>query len=185
MVAPAAVLWWPETLHHVADDPDCLADFAYVVLEELVDHRVVLISWPWPQADRRGRLSWSSSAAQDPSVATLDQELLRYQLYRPSRLQRLPRIGDVFAATRLGPGWNRGLVGDVRTLFEGPLYDISADAREAAKLAYQGAVATVRAPELADEVDRGLLARAGQRRSARKARQLKLSPPPERRAPSR
>lgn len=181
-MTPAAVLWWPEALHHVADEPEGLADFAYVVLEELVDHRVVLMAWPWPWADPSGRLFWPTPADQGARVATVDQELLRHQLYRPSRLQRLPRLGDVFAASGLGPGWGEdALVGDVRTLFAEPMYDISADAREAAKLAYQGAVSTVRELGLADEEDRGLLAKAGHRRGALKAKQLKLSPPPERR----
>jgi hypothetical protein len=179
MVRAKSVLWWPEALHAVAAEPEGLADFAYVVVEEIVDHRLELMSWRWPWADTSGRLFWQTGDDLEPLTATVDDDLLRYQLYRPSRLRRVPRLGDVFAAAGLGPGWGEPVpVGDVRTLFEGPVFDISPDAREAAKLAYQGAVSPVRPPSAADDTDRALLSKAGDARARLKARPLTISPPP-------
>ncbi len=178
MVGRASVVWWPEALHHVAAEPEALKDFAYVVLEELVDEEVVLMSWSWPHADRQGHLYWRGGKVHEPSTAVVGRNQLRHQLYQPSRLKRLPRLGDVYAATRLGPGWAAEQpVPDVRTLFDGPVYDISADAREAAKLAYLGAVATVRAPRRSSDLDHRLLGEARQHRTRLRAKALKLSPP--------
>lgn len=179
MTARTGVNWWPEALQAVAGSPEQLADFAYVVLEELVDHRVVLMAWSWPKADNAGHLFWSSRDEARPLVAIVDQDRLRAQLYRPSRLQRSPRLGDVYAASRLGPGWGDAKpVTDVRTLFDGPLYDISADAREAAKLAYYGAVATVRRSRTTDRDDAALLSRAAEHRSRLRAKELRLAAQP-------
>ena len=179
MLDDATVIWWPETLHAVAEEPTLLAGFAYVVLEEIVDRRVVLMSWSWPTADEQGHLVWPSGPEHDPRTATLSQETLRYQLYRPNRLRRAPRSGDVYASEGDGPGWDSDRpVSDARTLFGGRVYDVSADAREAAKLAYYGAVGTVRTAEMADPSDQELLRSATRRRSRLRAKELRLSPPP-------
>jgi len=180
VVSRAAVWWWPEALEGLTDKGSkTLRRFAYVVLEELVDEQVVLMAWPWPHADQAGHLYWSPTAEQNPPTAAIDRGLLQHQLYRPNRLQRVPRLGDVYAASGLGRGWDAGEpVLDARQLFEGPLYDITADAREASKLAYLGAVATIRAPQATDGVDQQLLAQASKRRARLTARELRLSPPP-------
>jgi hypothetical protein len=156
-----------------------VAQFSYVVVEELVDVRVVLMAWPWPEADDQGRLFWTLAADSSPKNAVVSRDLLRQQLYRPSRLLRRPRLGDVYAASRLGPGWeDRRPITDVRRLFDGPAYDISADAREAAKLAYQGPAAPfIQTIKAEDPLDSRLLDQAAVRRRRLAAKPLKLYQP--------
>jgi hypothetical protein len=175
------VLWRPEALQAATQDGVDLGDFAYVVVEESVDRLIVLIAWPWPEADDQGRLFWPGESESDYKTAVTTRDLLRYQLYRPSRLVRLPRLGDVYAASHLGPGWeNSNLVTDVRQLFDGDVYDISADAREAAKLAYQGAAAPALTTRAASELDRRLLSEAASQRGRLLAKRLKIAAPPSR-----
>jgi hypothetical protein len=91
----------------------------------------------------------------------------------------LPRLGDVYAASHLGPGWAvSNPVSDVRQLFDGDVYDISADAREAAKLAYHGAAAPALTTRAASDVDRRLLSEAATHRSRLTAKRLKITAPP-------
>lgn len=102
---------------------------------------------------------------------------MRAQLYEPNGIERRPRPGDTFALVASARGWRRARqVVDLRTLVDGAVYDISADAREAAKLAYQGSVAGVRsgAGQGAD------LAVARAARAQRSAPELVLGPPPRR-----
>src|SRR5215213_2948555 len=128
-----------------------------------------------------GRQFWPAEKESDYKSAVTTRDLLRYQLYRPSRLQRLPRLGDVYAASHLGPGWaTANLVTDVRQLFDGELYDISADAREAAKLAYQGASAPALTTRAASDLDRRLLSEAASHRARLTAKRLKITAPPSR-----
>jgi hypothetical protein len=175
------VLWRPETLVAATQAGEELGDFAYVVVEESVDRLIELLAWPWPEADDRGRLFWPAEKESDYKSAVTTRDLLRYQLYRPSRLQRLPRLGDVYAASHLGPGWaTANLVTDVRQLFDGELYDISADAREAAKLAYQGASAPALTTPAASDLDRRLLSEAASHRARLTAKRLKITAPPSR-----
>jgi hypothetical protein len=137
------VLWHPEALEAAAGAGVSMGDFAYVMVEELVDKLVLLMAWPWPEADDSGRVFWPVEHELNYKTAVTTQDLLRYQLYRPNRLQRMPRLGDVYAASHLGSGWeDSNPVTDLRELFDGELYDISPDAREAAKLAYHGAAAS-------------------------------------------
>jgi hypothetical protein len=72
------------------------------------------------------------------------------------------------------------VVTDVRQLFDGEVYDISADAREAAKLAYQGAAAPVSTADAPSEVDRRLLSEAANRRGRLTAKKLTITAPPTR-----
>ncbi len=176
MTSPEDPLWWPEALHRVIEDPEALAEYAYVVLEEAVDQRFVLLAWTWPRADVSGHLYWPERPERGPKSATIDGHLLRDQVYRPSRIHREPRLGDVYAAARLGQGWDSGeVVQDARTLFAGPVYDISAEAREAAKLSYLGALAPVEGVEEGNDEARRLLAEAARRREAMPVRTLKVS----------
>ena len=150
------VLWHPEALDAVGISAASVAQFSYIVVEELVDAWVVLMAWPWPETDDRGRLFWTLATDSSPKNVVVSRDLLRHQLYRPSRLLRRPRLGDIYAASRLGTGWeDRRPVADIRRLFDGPAYDISADAREAAKLAYQGPAApSIQKIEADDPLDR-------------------------------
>jgi hypothetical protein len=175
------VLWRPEALQAAMPGEQDVHDFAYVVVEESVDRLVELMAWPWPEADDQGRLFWPVEDESDYQTAVTTRDLLSDQLYRPNRLARAPRLGDVYAASHLGPGWqDSDVVTDVRRLFDGELYDISADAREAAKLAYQGAAASVSATGTATELDHRLLSEAARRRARLMAKKLTVKPPPSR-----
>ena len=171
-----AVGWWPESLQgDVAKRPEDLQDYRYVVVEEIRDRFVVLMAWPWPQADLLGRLFWATTDAPGPHTAIVPWELLDRQLYHREGMERGPRLGDVYAAERLGSGWDsKRAITNLLNLFPGRLFDISADAREAAKLAYQGAAAPVRS---ANRSEKNLLSEAARRRSelaAAPARSLDL-----------
>ena len=175
------VLWRPEALQAATQAGEELGDFAYVVVEESVDRLIVLIAWPWPEADDQGRLFWPPASESDFKTAVTTRDLLRDQLYRPSRLVRLPRLGDVYAASHLGPGWEgSNLVTDVRQLFDGEVYDISADAREAAKLAYHGAAAPALAKRAVSDLDHRLLSEAATQRGRLTSKRLKITAPPSR-----
>jgi hypothetical protein len=100
-------------------------------------------------------------------------------LYTPNRIRRAPRCGDTFAAPHgAGRPWTDALVDDLRDLLgEGGVYDISADAREAAKIAYHsslGAIApaAVMTDEARDESDHEL-----RRRSEEHLESLRVDPP--------
>ena len=153
-----------------------LDDWQYVVVEEVVGATVELMRWPWPRADNRGRLFWPADAEERVLTAAVPQRLVRLQLYRPNKLVRRPRAGDTFAAriSSRAPGWvGEQQVDDLADLFPGPVYDVSAEAREAAKLAYQGASAAIFHGSRYDD----LLAEAQEQRERRpRSRRLKVIP---------
>lgn len=168
------VPWFPASLHGVVASADELrAAWCYVYVEEVSDGIAFLERWPWPLADSRGRLVWPPEDRK--AVATLPEPLLRGQLYLPV-LRRAPRSGDVFAV-RHGPesGWGSGsLAQDARALLGDHAVDVSADARHAAKLAYQGSLVTpVPSSRVSPQV------RADSRRRDRRltARELRVDPP--------
>lgn len=164
---PASPPWWPPSLSGAVRSAAGLRrEWQYVVVEEVVGATVELLRWPWPLADPLGRLFWDDDADDRVMTAAVPQRLLRLQLYRPNSLVRRPRAGDTFAAriTAKADGWDLAApVDDLTGLFPGPLYDVSADAREAAKLAYQGSSSAVfdgsRDQEMLDESHRSREAR--------------------------
>lgn len=138
--------WWPPSLHGAVRSAEKLrAEWQYVVVEEVVGATVELMRWPWPSADRYGRLVWEDDADDQVMTAAVPQRLVRLQLYRPNQLRRRPRAGDTFAIrAKTAAGWDGdGPVDDLAAVFPGAVYDVSADAREAAKLAYQGSSSAV------------------------------------------
>jgi len=160
------VPWAPEDLPVTGAQ---LASWSYVVLEEVIDRLALLRRWPWPSADSLGRLVWPGVTEHATQAAVLDLGVLTAQLYVPSGLRRQPRCGDTFAVETLGRGWRaRRDVTDVTALFSGRAYDISAAAREAAKLVYLASLAPVvplaRADgDTRDEVVAAVRARSEQR----------------------
>lgn len=137
--------------------PETLTRRWYVVLEEMVDDVALLRRWPWPRVDQLGRLVWPDGGEHDTDAVTIDIERLRTQLYLPNRILRVPRVGDTFCvAPPRGeqPRWRNRHVRDLRTVFPGDVYDVSADAREAAKLAYQAGLAAVIPPGKVDSAER-------------------------------
>ena len=171
----STVPWAPEDLPVPVEE---LAGFSYVVLEEIVGAQALLRRWPWPDVDPYGRLIWLEDGEHDGGAAAAPVELLRAQLYTPNKIRRRPRCGDTFAVRGSGDAaWQaEDQVGDLRTLLTGPVYDISADAREAAKLAYHAGLGAVLPEEKVDEQTRTEQARnLGARASLRP---LKIAAPP-------
>lgn len=173
----STVAWVPEDLQSQAEE---LAAFSYVVVEEMVGPLALLRRWSWPEVDQHGRLIWLEGSEHDSDAAAVTVELLRAQLYAPNGLRRRPRCGDTFAVR----GWAESggqaehQVTDLRELFTGSLYDISADAREAAKLAYHAALGAVPAAESVDEQVRAEQAKALRSRTSRQLRALRVAAPP-------
>lgn len=130
----------------------------YVLIEEIVDGVALLQRWPWPFADQLGRLVWASEAEVAEALVLL--RVLRHELYIPTGLQRDPRVGDVFAVEPMANSraWRtQRPVTHVRSLFVAG-YDVSADAREAARLAFFGSVAAVLPETAVAEEEHGFLA---------------------------
>jgi hypothetical protein len=172
------VPWAPEGLPVPVDALP--GSWSYVVLEEIVDDLALLYRWRWPVVDPLGHLLWPQATEHDTGSATINVALLRAQLYTPNGLMRRPRCGDTFAVARLQTGrWDRaGRVADVRHLFVEPVYDISADAREAAKIAYQGSLVAIRPPGAEDEDARSRQATMLRDRENQPLDALTIIPPP-------
>lgn len=129
---------------------DSLRLLRYVVLEEIVDGVVTLLAWKWPMVDSKGRLFWP---AEDPLEISIASEVLHQQLYAAARFKRTPRPGDTFAGQPGRLPDHSSSVEDLRPLFPDGLYDLSAEAHQAAKLAYQGSLSATReARERTDKV---------------------------------
>lgn len=175
----STVVWVPENLQGRTED---LAAFSYVVVEEVVGPLALLRRWSWPEVDQHGRLIWVGDSEHDSDAAAVTVELLRAQLYAPNGLRSRPRCGDTFAVR----GWAESdgqaehQVDDLRELFTGPLYDISADSREAARLAHHAALGAVRAAEAADEQLQAEPARTLRSQTGRQLRALRIIAPPRR-----
>jgi hypothetical protein len=173
-----AVPWFPSGLRRYANDAaELRAAWCYVVLEEIVDGVALLLRWPWPLADEKGRLFWRPDDDLDVESACIPVGALQEQLYRANKVQRAPRVGDTFAAPRRDSGgWNEpGTVPDVRALFPYEVLDVSADARMAARLAYQGSLVT---PLPRTEMDAGLVREAAAERSQLRPRPLRTDQAP-------
>jgi hypothetical protein len=178
MPAGSAVLWAPEDLPIPADD---LGAWSYIVLEEIVDDVALLRRWPWPVVDPLGRLLWPDGTEYESDDAAVDLELLKAQLYGPNRIEREPRCGDTFAAPRgADERWRSRRAEDLRDLLgAADVYDISADAREAAKIAYQSSLGAVQPEAVADEDAQREVERVLQLRAEVQLHPLRVSPPPQ------
>ncbi len=107
----------------------------YVVVDERLYGRLTLAVAPWPTVDRAGRLHFQPSSA----VGVEEEALQRAARESRQGLQeeaadRPIRIGDVFLV--------RELEGNDPSKW-GSIFDVSAQAREAAKTALHSAVAPV------------------------------------------
>jgi hypothetical protein len=149
--------WEPHALDKL--DP---GRFFYLVIDEIVGASLGLVLSDWPGVDEQGRLCFGGA----PRMLGADREALQSFVSEhrlPAALAQRPlRIGDAFAVrvirdalaevsdelaaqTRLEPlllpsQW-----------IEPPVYDVSADAREAAKAAFYAAVTPTLTPEEAAE----------------------------------
>lgn len=173
----SSVPWAPEDLPIDADEFD---RWSYVVLEEIVEDIAVLRRWPWPVVDPLGRLLWPDHAEHDTNEIAVDLELLKAQLYTANRIQRQPRCGDTFAVQGEAVHHSHDAPPhDLRDALGGSeLYDISADAREAAKIAYQSSVGAVHPAKAPDEASMASVQRELTRRAEHRLRPLRLRRPP-------
>lgn len=170
--------WVPRTLELALERRDLAERWAYVVVDEIVDSQVGLAISPWPRLDPEGRLLFADPERDQLVGVSLDRfrALLdgnRYLLliapagHRPDRdtaaalAGREVRIGDVFAVPRPAEGgWTRSGAGGETELAaaEDPVFDITFEAREAAKLAGAAAVA----PALSEDEARRYLDEEGE-----------------------
>ncbi len=175
----STVAWAPEDLPVPAEQ---LAGLSYVVVEEIVGRLLLLLRWSWPDVDCYGRLLWQPSSESACDAAAIDLGLMQAQLYTPNRIRRRPRCGDTFAvAGPAGPGWQgEQALDDLRQLFSGLVYDVSADAHEAARFAYHASLGAVPSAALVDQRTRDAQADTLQSRAARPLRALRIGAPPRR-----
>ncbi|HEX8768654.1 MAG TPA: hypothetical protein VF714_09805 [Jatrophihabitans sp.] len=173
----STVPWKPEDLPLPAEE---LPGLSYVVVEEVVGSLVLLRRWAWPDVDPLGRLIWLDESEYGAGAAAVSIDLLRAQLYAPSKLRRRPRCGDTFAVGgAVEAVWQaEEQVNDLRALFSGSVYDISADAREAAKLAYHAGLGAVPPVEKVDEQVQADQAKTLRARASRPLLPLKVVAPP-------
>jgi hypothetical protein len=120
---------------------------AYVVVDEIESDFIGLSISPWPTLDEWGRLRFGLGRAR--SIGTgrteLQRFLGRHRLPQGSA-DRPIRIGDVFAISLKEPVRANRIV-EPAAWIRPPVYDISADARDAAKASFYSAVAPTLDPK--------------------------------------
>lgn len=132
----------------------------YLVIDEIVGAVVGLALCPWPSIDEQGRLRFSVGAQTLGAGRDELQRFLASHRRPPETATRPIRIGDVFAVEVIPAALAE--VGEQlreqRRLepllapadwIEPPLVDLTATAREAAKISFYAAVAPTLAPERA------------------------------------
>lgn len=128
---------------HVDAEPDIasVADLSYIAVDEVSEGIATLLVSDWPELDERGRLRFPESepAAVDVSQAALEALLAANR--RPHDLAARPlREGDALAArTRLRRRPAARGRSSVSWIVP-PVFDITADARDAAKVAFFSAI---------------------------------------------
>ena len=143
--------WLPECLPPQARDR--LTGLRYLLVDEVVGDLVTLTVAPWPHADEHGRVRFTGDdgPADGAGHLVVHRRELHDQLYR-GWLRRDPRAGDVFAAEvaaevedRLQRGEDVALDKSLRlaTALPGVVCDITAEARNVAKLAFYAGMAGV------------------------------------------
>ena len=177
MAAIPTVPWAPEGLAIPTAEAGA---WSYVVLEEIVDGVALLRRWPWPVVDPLGRLLWPGGAEQRTDSATVPVTALTAQLYEPNGLLRRPRCGDAYALPSAAPTpWRTGRERrDLRDVFGPAVYDISADARDAVKIAYQSSLGAVQRVGTADPAARAVVAAQLEQRARQQLPRLTVSAPP-------
>jgi hypothetical protein len=140
-------------------------DLSYVVVDEIVGTSVGIALSAWPTLDDKGRLRFSEGAPKTLGADRLALESFLADHRLPRELAGRPlRIGDVFAVRTIESALARveeELAGPSRlqpflapeTWIEPPVYDVTPDAREAAKTSFYSAVAPILAPTEAALLD--------------------------------
>jgi hypothetical protein len=135
MRAPSRAPWLPPGLANRGK----VTDLSYIVIDELESGLCGLTITPWPTVDEYGRLRFDLTNATDVGtpVALLSAHLSAHRV--PKRLaHRPPRMGDVFATTVREPPGNSII--DPASWMGEEVIDLTADARDLAKVAFFAAV---------------------------------------------
>ncbi|HEV8250092.1 MAG TPA: hypothetical protein VGQ15_08975 [Gaiellaceae bacterium] len=147
--------WHPPALEGVD-----VAELSYIVVDEIVTPTCVLAVTEWPRVDRKGRVRFRLDAR--PHLVRVSvHELTRYLAKHRTGIRnkrREVRIGDVFAAVadtdQLPPPESEAEAHELGgsrltplTWLEPPVYDLTAPAREVAKIAQYSAVTPLLKPE--------------------------------------
>lgn len=163
--------WLPESLEPMVSQSD-LRSYIYVAVDELVEERVGLSVSEWPWVDASGRVRFA--AHEEPQLLGLPKDsflefVSERRIVRARRRREVTEadigfrrrplaIGDVFAVPKRAMPVLEDLEGHANreqaALDAGSssVYDVSADAREAAKVAFFGAVAEKLGPERAERI---------------------------------
>jgi hypothetical protein len=147
--------WLPRSLREHGLTRKTVRQLVYVVVDDIDDQVAVLAVYPWPVADKAGRVRFLH--LDDCRHVAISRQRLESQLYR-KLIRRPPRSGDVFGASLTEPArewlnthqdtmWPRAL----DSFLHGSVYDLSSDARGVAKLAYYAAMTPVLAKEHVDQ----------------------------------
>jgi hypothetical protein len=151
-------LWQPPSL-----DALDFARFSYLVVDEIVGGSLGLVLSDWPEVDEQGRLRFGGTATMLGADREALQSFLDEHRLPTDLAQRPVRTGDAFAA-RVIPGALAELSDELAAQtrlepllrpaewIEPPVYDVSADAREAAKASFYAAVAPILTPGKAAEL---------------------------------
>ncbi|MDH4177983.1 MAG: hypothetical protein OEW31_10680 [Thermoleophilia bacterium] len=135
------------------------ADRRYVVVDEILGSVVGLAVSPWPSVDAEGRLRFRTGDVLTVAADRVELQGFLGEHRLPAELRERPlRIGDVFAVS-VRPGVLEKLAGGAAAHARleapvapaawmlAPVHDISAEAREATKVAFYASVAPTMEPE--------------------------------------
>ena len=147
--------WLPRSLREHGLTRKSVTQLGYIVVDDIEDQVAVLAVYPWPVADRSGRIRFPN--LEESRHIAISRRKLESQLYR-KLIKRPPRSGDVFGASLTDPArewlkahedtmWPRAL----DSFLQGPVYDLSSDARGVAKLAYYAAMTPVLSRQHVDQ----------------------------------
>ena len=155
--------WKPSELEAVD-----VGELSYIVVDEMVEPTSVLAVTEWPRVDKQGRVRFRLD--EPPHLVRVETKELAKFLAKhrvgPGPRRREVRIGDVYAAVaRTGKlpepeseeeahELAHAKVRPVAAWLDTKVYDISAAARETAKIALYGAVAPTLKPEEAEGLTR-------------------------------
>jgi hypothetical protein len=156
---PAAVKAEGEPLAaHIGAQPEIesVADLSYISVDEVSEGVVTLLVSDWPELDGRGRLRFPESEPAAVDVSQAAHEAFLAANRRPHDLAARPlREGDALAArTRIGRRSSARGRSSVSWIVP-PVFDVTADARDAAKVAFFSAVGTPLSPDQIASIDAG------------------------------
>jgi hypothetical protein len=144
---PRSEPWLPSVLAHVA--PDLVSALTYAVIDERdqPNGQLSFVLSAWPRLDDLGRVRHNRGRLVEVAVPEGDWQAMLAERRIPEVLRDRPaRIGDAFAVM-LERRNARQLLHPI-----GPVVDITADARDAARAAFYGAVASPLDPSTATAV---------------------------------